>query len=159
MSDDPIQVDDVRIIPLKRIPDERGTIMHGVKKSALLNPFGEVYFKKFYKGVINGWHIHKTLHLNYICLQGMMKLVLYDMRKNSPTHKKFQEIYFGDDNYVLVHIPPGIANAVQALSRPHALMCNIASEEHDPDAAKKGLRVNINSHSGEIPYDWGKTDY
>lgn len=152
-------IEGVQVIPLKKFPDERGTVMHGVKKSALLNPFGEVYFKKFYFGVVNGWHLHKEMFLNYICVEGMMKLVLYDMREDSKTYKQFQEIYFGDDNYVLVHIPPRVANASKCVKAPHSIMCNIASGEHDPEAVEKGLRVNIDPHSGEIPYDWARKDF
>lgn len=148
-------LDGVVVNSLQKIPDERGTIMHGARSDTLLNPFGEVYFKKLYTGVINGWHVHETLILNYICLSGMVKLVLYDMRKTSPTHKQFQEIYMGDDNYVLVHIPPGIANASKGMSSPYALFCNIASEPHNPN-----LRyTRIDPHSQEIDYNWTRRDF
>ena len=148
-------IDGVRIIQLRKIPDERGTIMHGVRKDDILNDFGEVYFKKIYPGVVNGWHVHETLILNYICLVGMIKLVLYDTRKDSPTHGEIQEIFFGEDNYCLVHIPPGIANGSKGMATPYSLMANIASEPHNPDL--KYLRID--PHSGEIPYDWARRDY
>ncbi|MBI1975595.1 MAG: dTDP-4-dehydrorhamnose 3,5-epimerase family protein [Candidatus Vogelbacteria bacterium] len=148
-------IDGVVILPLRRIPDVRGTIMHGVRCDTALGPIGEVYFKKLYRGIINGWHVHDTLELNYICLQGMMRLVLYDMRKKSSTYKKCQEICYGDDNYVLVHIPPGIANASETLSRSQALMCNIASEPHDPNAKYR----RIDPLSNEIPFDWSKRNF
>jgi len=145
----------VVIKPLKRIPDERGTIMHGVRKDTMLNEFGEVYFKKLYKGVINGWHVHEKLILNYICIHGMIKLVLYDMRKDSRTRGSLQEIFIGDDNYCLVHIPPGIANGSKGLHAPFSILCNVASEPHDPKIKYK--RVDL--HSKEIPYDWGRRDF
>lgn len=148
-------IEGVKIIPLKRIPDVRGTIMHGVRADTILNDFGEVYFKKLYKGIINGWHIHETLLLNYICISGMMKLVMYDMRENSPTYKQFQEVCFGDDNYCLVHIPPGIANASECLSAPYSIMCNVASEPHNPNIKYK----RIDPHSQEISYNWDKKDF
>jgi len=148
-------IDGVKIVPLRRIPDERGTIMHGVRSDNILNPFGEVYFKKLYKGVINGWHVHETLILNYICLLGMIKLVLCDMRAESPTKGEIQEIYFGDDHYCLVHIPPGIANASKGMTDPFALFTNIASEPHNPDI--KYLRID--PHKGDIPYDWTRKDF
>ena len=150
-----LYIEGVKIIPLRKIPDVRGTIMHGVRADNILNNFGEIYFKKLYKGIINGWHVHETLFLNYICVSGMIKLVLYDLRGNSPTHKQFQEIYFGDDNYCLVHIPPGIANASEGLGHPFSIMCNIASEPHNPNIKYK----RINPLSGEIPYDWGKKNF
>ncbi len=149
------EIDGVVVEPRKKIPDERGTIMHGVRADQLLNPFGEVYFKKLNFGVVNGWHTHETLYLNYLCIEGMIKLVLYDMRENSATHGIVQELFIGDDNHCMVHIPPGIANGSKGLSNPYAIMCNVASQAHDPSL--KYLRID--PHSGEIPYDWARRDY
>lgn len=148
-------IDGVQITQLKRIPDVRGTIMHGVRSDTILNPFGEVYFKKLYAGIINGWHMHESMMLNYICLDGMMRTVLYDMREGSPTEGLFQEICYGDDNYCLVHIPPGIANASEVLVGTHALMCNVASEPHNPNLKYK----RIDPMSGEIPFDWKRKNF
>jgi dTDP-4-dehydrorhamnose 3,5-epimerase len=148
-------IEGVKIVPLRKIPDERGTILHGVRSDTILNPFGEVYFKKVYFGSITGWHVHETLILNYICLLGMIKLVLYDMRPGSPTKGELQEIFYGDDNYCLVHIPPGVANGSKGMTDPFALMTNIASEPHNPDIKYR----RIDPHSGEIPYDWARRDY
>ena len=68
---------------------------------------------------------------------------------------EIQEIFFGDDNYCMVHIPPGIANGSKGMTDPFAIMCNVASEPHNPDI--KYLRID--PHSGEIPYDWSRKDY
>jgi dTDP-4-dehydrorhamnose 3,5-epimerase len=145
----------VKVLPLRKIPDVRGTIMHGVRSDNLLNPFGEVYFKKIYSGIINGWHVHETMTLNYLCVEGMMRTVLYDMRDGSPTKGKIQEVYYGDDNYVLLHIPPGVANASESITSSHSLMCNIASEPHNPNLKYK----RIDPRSGEIPFDWAKKNF
>lgn len=149
------KIEGVVIRFLGRIPDERGTIMHGVRNDNMLSPFGEVYFKKLYFGVVNGWHVHEELELNYICLTGMIKLVLYDMRKDSPTLGVTQEIFFGDDNYCLVHIPPGIANGSKGMTAPFALMCNIASHAHDPNLEY----LRIDPDGDEIPYEWGRKNF
>jgi dTDP-4-dehydrorhamnose 3,5-epimerase len=148
-------IEGVQIVPLKKIPDERGTIMHGVRCDNILSDFGEIYFKKLYFDVVNGWHVHKTLTLNYICILGMIKLVLFDMRDSSPTKGELQEIFFGEDNYCLVHIPAGIANGSKGMGQPFSILVNVASEPHDPNL--KYLRID--PHSGEIPYDWARKDY
>lgn len=148
-------IDGVKVIPRRMIPDERGTILHGVRKDELLNPFGEVYFKKLYPGGINGWHVHDKLILNYLCLVGMIKLVLYDMRPGSATLGVLQELFIGEDNHCLVHIPPGIANGTKSLTAPYALLCNVASEPHDPNVKY----VRIDPNSGEIPYGWARRDF
>jgi len=41
-------IEGVVVQPLKRIPDERGTILHGIRSDNILTPFGEVYFKRLY---------------------------------------------------------------------------------------------------------------
>lgn len=148
-------IDGVVIKTLKKIPDERGTIMHGIRSDNILNDFGEVYFKKLYQGVINGWHVHEKLILNYICISGMIKLVLYDMRENSPTKGKLQEIFFGEDNYCLVHIPPGIANGSKGIWSPYSILVNVASEPHNPSIKYQ----RIDPHSNIIPYNWDRKDF
>lgn len=148
-------IEGVHIEERKKIADERGTIYHGVRADQLRNNFGEVYFKKIYKGVINGWHTHESLYLNYLCIYGMVKLVLFDMRKDSPTYRNLQEIFIGEDNYCMVHIPPGVANGSKGMGNPFSIMCNICSEAHNP--AIKYLRID--PASDEIPYDWARRDY
>ncbi|MFN3468025.1 MAG: dTDP-4-dehydrorhamnose 3,5-epimerase family protein, partial [Candidatus Brocadiales bacterium] len=96
----------VKIIPLKQLPDERGKIMHMLRcDDPHFEKFGEIYFSVVYPGVIKGWHIHTKMTLNYAVVSGMIKLVLYDPRENSPTRGQIQEIFMGEDNYVLVKIP------------------------------------------------------
>ena len=155
MHDQPGLIEGTIIRPLKKIPDERGTIMHGVRSDNILSEFGEVYFKKLYSGVVNGWHVHETLILNYICILGMIKLVLYDTRSDSPTKGVLQELFIGEDNYCLVHIPPGVANGSKGLGVPFSILVNVASEPHDPNRTYR----RIDPHSGEIPYDWKRRDF
>ncbi len=149
------EIEGVIVRSLKKIPDDRGTIMHGVRNDNMLNDFGEVYFKKLYKDIINGWHVHEKLVLNYICIYKMIKVVLCDMREDSPTKGTLQELFIGDDNYVLLHIPAGIANASTVISGDFAILCNVASEAHDPNLKYK----RIDPLSDEIPYEWNRKNY
>ena len=72
-------IEGVRIVPRARIPDERGTVMHMLKAT---DPeflgFGEIYFSTVYPGVVKGWHRHTEMTLNYACVHGRIKLVLFD---------------------------------------------------------------------------------
>ena len=149
------EIEGVVVEPRRRIPDERGTILHGVRAEQLRNPFGEVYFKKLYFGVVNGWHVHDRLFLNYLCVHGMIKLVLHDLRETSPTRGLTQELFVGDDNYCMVHIPPGIANGAKGMTDPFAILCNVASHPHDPALQYR----RIDPHGGEIAYDWRRRDF
>src|ERR1700738_4321499 len=80
-------IDGVQVIPLKRVPDERGTVMHMLKSTDThFRQFGEIYFSTIYRGVVKGWHRHKEMTLNYACIVGRIKLVLYDERSGSPSY-------------------------------------------------------------------------
>ena len=143
-------IEGVSIIPLKQISDERGKIMHMLRADdPYFEQFGEIYFSVVYPGVIKGWHLHKEMTLNYAVISGMIKLVLYDPRENSPTKGKVQELFIGEDNYVLVKIPTGIWNGFKGISVNPAMVANCATIPHDPDEI-----MRLDPFSKEIPYDW-----
>ena len=150
------KIDGVKIISLKKFPDERGGIYHMLRSSdSHFTKFGEIYFSKIYKGAIKGWHIHKKITLNYCVIQGMVKLVLYDTRDDSATKGKLMELFIGDDNYSLVVIPPGIANGHKGITNK-ALLANVPDLPHDQ--LDEDEMIRIDPHNNDIPYDWKRID-
>ena len=143
-------IEDVLIVPLRQIADERGKIMHMLRCDAPhFEKFGEIYFSVAYSGVIKGWHLHKKMTLNYTVISGMIKLVLYDSRENSASQGELVELFIGEDNYVLVQIPPGVTNGYKTIGDKPAVLANCATEPHDPDEM-----VRFDPFTEEIPYDW-----
>lgn len=144
------KIDGVKIIPLRKIPDERGMILHMLRvDSPHFIQFGEIYFSTAYPGVIKGWHVHKRMTLNYAVPIGMVKLVLYDGRKESMTCGVLQELFIGEDNYALVQIPPGVVNGWKCIGSKVAYMANCATEPHGPDEI-----IRLDPFTKEIPYSW-----
>jgi dTDP-4-dehydrorhamnose 3,5-epimerase len=141
---------DVKVVPLRRIPDERGTILHMLKRSdEHFVSFGEIYFTTIYKDVVKGWHKHREMTLNYACPHGRIKLVLCDDREGSATRGELDEIFLGPDNYALAVIPPGIWTGFKGMTAPYAIVANCCTHEHDPS-----LSTRLDPFSDEIPYDW-----
>jgi dTDP-4-dehydrorhamnose 3,5-epimerase len=142
-------IDGVEIVPLRRIPDERGTILHMLRST---DPhfirFGEIYFTTIYAGVVKGWHRHTEMTLNYTCIAGRIKLVLYDEREGSPTHGTLMERFLGPDDYSLVVIPPGIWTGFKGMTES-AIVANCATHPHDPARTER-----VDPFSDRIPYDW-----
>ena len=131
-------IEGVKIKPLKKIPDERGGIYHMLRSTdAEFEKFGEIYFSLVYPNVIKGWHIHTKMTLNYAVVQGMIKLVLFDTRENSATKGELMEIFTGEDNYVLVTIPPMIWNGFKGIGTKPALVANCTDIPHDPEEIKR----------------------
>lgn len=140
----------VEIFPLRRIQDERGMVMHMLKASdPHFGAFGEIYFSVIYPGIIKGWHLHSRMTINYAVVDGNIKLALYDQRSDSPTHGQIQEIVFGQVNYQLVRVPPGVVNGFTAVGGQRAIVANCANIPHDPTEITR-----IDPFTPTIPYDW-----
>jgi dTDP-4-dehydrorhamnose 3,5-epimerase len=140
----------VHVRPLRKIPDERGTILHMLREDdSHFEHFGEIYFSTVYPGVIKGWHIHKKMTLNYAVIMGAIKLVLYDDREGSPTKGEVQELIVGEDNYNLVTIPPLVWNGFKGIGTNAAIVANCATLPHDPHEI-----LRKDPFDPSIPYDW-----
>lgn len=143
-------IHDVIITPLKQICDERGKVMHMLKSSdEHFKKFGEIYFSCVNPGAIKAWHIHEKMTLNYACISGMIKLVLYDDRKDSATNGIVQEIFIGDSNYQLVTIPANIWNGFKGISTKVSIVANCSTIAHDPYEIRR-----LDPIKNDIPYDW-----
>ncbi len=140
----------VEIHPLKQIPDERGKVMHMLRRDdPWFAEFGEIYFSVVFPGAIKAWHLHKRMTLNYAVPSGRIKLVLYDDRDDSPTRGELQELLTGEDSYALVTVPPGVWNGFTGLGTLPAIVANCATIPHDPDEI-----VRTDPFSETIPYRW-----
>jgi dTDP-4-dehydrorhamnose 3,5-epimerase len=143
-------IEGVQVVPLKRIPDERGTIMHMLKRTdPHFEQFGEIYFSTVYPGVVKGWHLHHGMTLNYACIQGRAKVVIYDDRDRSTTHGELMEVVLGPDNYSLVVIPPEVWNGFKGIGTEVAVIANCSTEPHDPERSER-----MDPFNNHIPYDW-----
>lgn len=143
-------IEGVRVIPLKRIPDERGTVFHMLRNTdPHFLQFGEIYFSSVYKGIVKGWHRHREMTLNYACVYGRIKLVLYDERPGSTTLGSVMEVFLGPDDYSLAIIPPGVWNGFKGMSEPFAVVANCCTHPHDPTRSER-----LDPFQNHIPYDW-----
>ena len=143
-------IDGVFLKKLDIIPDERGKILHMMRlDDDIYEKFGEIYFSLVYPGVIKGWHLHKEMTLNYAVPVGLIRLVLYDDRENSPTKGQINEFYIGESNYCIVKIPKMIWNGFKGIGITPSLVANCSTLAHDPDEI-----IRKDPFSKEIPYNW-----
>lgn len=148
-------IEGAAFVPLRRIADERGTIMHMLRSDdEHFQAFGEIYFTTIYDGVVKGWHKHREMTLNYACPVGRIKLVLYDDREGSATKGTLVEAFLGPDAHALAVIPPEVWNGMKGLSSPFALVANCCTHTHDPSRSER-----LDPHGDEIPYDWSRKDF
>jgi len=148
-------IEGVKITLRKIIPDDRGKIMHIMKSSDnQFTSFGEVYCSTIYPGVVKGWHMHKKMTLNYVVLKGIIKFVLYDDRPESKTYHEIQEIIIGENQYIMVTVPPCVWNGFKGIGLEEAFVINFTDIPHDPDEI-----VRMDPHQNDIiNYNWAVKD-
>ena len=145
-------IEGVKVIPLRRIPDERGTILHMLRATdPHFVKFGEIYFSTVYPGVVKGWHYHKVQVDNFIGVRGMFKVVLYDGREGSPTRGELNEFFLGVHNPMLLQIPTHVLHGFKAIGTEEAIMLNLPTEPYRYDAPDE---YRVDPHGKDVPYDW-----
>lgn len=137
----------VSFTPLKIIPMDEGSVMHGLKRGEeSFVDFGEAYFSKVKTNVIKGWKVHYEMTLNLVVPVGSIRFVIFDERGPESNHG-FREWTIGEENYGRLTVPPGVWMAFQGVGEGLNLLLNVADLEHRPEEiSRKELE--------EIPYSW-----
>tara|TARA_B100000767_G_scaffold195228_1_gene182284 strand:+ start:32250 stop:32699 length:450 start_codon:yes stop_codon:yes gene_type:complete len=143
-------IEGVTLTPLGQIFDERGKVMHMLRKdSSIFSGFGEIYFSCTYPGAIKAWHLHKQMTLNYAVIYGEIKCVLFDDRPDSKTRGCIDEYFLSPENYFLLTVPPLVWNGWKGLGEHSAIVANCASIPHDTNEIERKPATDPS-----IPYDW-----
>ena len=146
-------IENIKITKLKQILDERGKIMHMMRTdSPIFKKFGEIYFSTVKPNFFKAWHLHKEATLNYVCIKGKTKLVLFDDRKNSKTFGNYQELILSPspDDYFMVTIPPLIWNGFKGEDQEDSIIANCMTIPHD----EKEI-VRKEPLDKKFDYNWG----
>jgi dTDP-4-dehydrorhamnose 3,5-epimerase len=151
-----VMINGVQVKKLRVIPDERGRLMEILRNDdEFFQQFGQVYMTTTYPNVVKAWHCHKIQTDNVTVVKGMLKLVLYDPRDDSPTKGEVNEFFIGEHNPQLVQIPKGVYHGWMCISETEAIAVNIPTEAYnhnDPD------EYRLHPHENDIPYEWARKD-
>jgi len=146
----------VKTKKLRVIPDERGRLMEILRNDdELFEKFGQVYITTAYPGVVKAWHYHKIQSDHFCVISGMMKVVLYDNRDESPTKGEVNEFFMGEHNPMLLKIPPGVYHGFKGISDREAICMNVPTEVYKYDQPDEH---RADARDPSIPYDWTRKD-
>lgn len=150
------RIHDVKTKALKLIPDERGFLLEMLRSDEedLFTKFGQVYVSATYPGAVKAWHYHEKQVDHFVCIAGMVKLVLVDTRPDSPTNGAVNEFFLGVQNPTLVQVPNLVYHGWKCISTEMALVVNTPTEPYhyaQPD------EFRLEPH-GTLPYDWNRKD-
>jgi len=149
-------ISDVRIKPLKVIPDERGRLMEMLRSDDdVFRGFGQVYMTTAYPGAVKAWHYHQKQWDHFVCIRGMMKVVLYDSREQSDTRGEVNEFFMGEHQPMLLQIPPLVYHGFKCVSDYEAIVINCPTEVYNYEEPDE---FRVDPHDANIPYDWARKD-
>jgi dTDP-4-dehydrorhamnose 3,5-epimerase len=145
-------IDGVEIKQLHPRADERGYLMEMLRADdPIFEGFGQSYVALNYPGVIRAWHYHKHQTDLWVCVKGMIKVGLYDGRADSPTKDEVNTFYLGEQNTVLLKIPPLVMHGYKTVGVEPSLLINFPTKPYnreEPDEYRAPY------DSPEIPFDW-----
>lgn len=136
---------------LTRHTDERGFFeeLIRVSDSFFAEGFAQLSHSSMFPGVIKAWHLHKTQVDWWFVSSGTLKVVLFDLRKQSKTYRQLNEFIIGDfGEQVILKIPPGVAHGCKVLGSGAELFY-ITSKTYDPDE-----EIRLVHDDPQIGYDW-----
>jgi len=146
----------VEIKPVIPHCDDRGVLIEILRcDDDMFKGIQQTYITTVKQGRVKGWHYHKEQHDTFFVVSGMIKLALYDSKEGSSTHGLVNEIVMGDQNQLVVQIPPGVLHGFKGLSRGDAVILNCVSRAYDYMAPDE---YRIDPYDNDIPYEWHPKD-
>ena len=147
-------IDDVLIVPLKKVVTPRGHLMEVQRVDDTHYPgFGQSYVTMTKPGVVKAWYRHHKQIDQIALVKGSLLLVLFDTREESPTNQTLTEIKISEDEPQLVQIPTGVWHGFQAVGSESVFLLHmntIPFNFHDVDEDR------LAEDDPKIPYRWSR---
>lgn len=144
-------IDGVRIKEVKNVVKNNGFLTEIYRQDWELDSLtvDQIFQVSLLPGGISAWHAHEVTTDRIFVNTGLIKVVLYDARPESPTFGKIDEFRCGALRPMLIIVPPRVWHGVQNFTCEPAALLNIVDRAYqydDPD------HWRIPLDSPEIPY-------
>lgn len=159
-------IHDVRVKSLKKWADQRGYFIEQLKRGDLDDngslfmpeqPFAQMSRSLAYaRGgnppeLIKAFHWHRRQWDYWDVVQGNARVVLVDLRCNSPTRGAIQVLILGENAPRMVAIPPLVGHGYQALDLRDVMLNYYVTEPYDPKNPDEG---RLAWDDPRIGFDW-----
>ena len=150
-------VDGVRFRPTRPVPHEDGHVTEVARVSweLLGNPLVQVHVTTTFAGRIRAWGLHPLGTDRLFVVSGLVKLVVFDGRKDSPTLGRLNEFVVSEKNPGLLIVPPNVYHGWKNIGISEATIINMPDRMYDyeqPDALD--LPWDSEAAGRLIPYKW-----
>lgn len=133
-------IDGLLVIKPQIFRDDRGFFMETYKKSdfekfGIDTDFVQDNHSKSVKGVLRGLHFQKEPFAQgklVRCIKGKIFDVAVDIRRGSPTFKKWVGYELSEENKLMLWIPKGFAHGFLTLSEEAEVIYKVSGAEYNP---------------------------
>ena len=146
-QDAPGLIAGVQVSPLIIRPDDRGyfeevfRLGQGLAQGMLSAKRLQVSAALSYAGTIKAIHYHLRQTDLWTPVVGLLQVMLYDLRMDSPTFGQLNTFYTGVLRPLQILIPPGVGHGYKVLGTESALLVYATDQFYDP------------SDEGRLPWD------
>ncbi len=139
------------------MPHEDGHVTEVARASweILGAPLVQVHITTTLPGRVRGWGLHQRNTDRLFVVSGLVKIVLFDGRNDSPTRGAINEFVLSEKNPGLLLVPPNLYHGWKNIGTSEAIVINMPDRMYDydePDA----LDLPWDSAAAQriIPYQW-----
>ena len=150
------RIEGVQVVRLHRYADHRGSLTPIMADSSFWSePVVHAYRITIRPGRIKGWGMHRLQADRYCIEAGRVRVVLYDGRVASATHRSSTSSDSMRRRRRWCGSRPGSGTRTRTPGTRDAAILNFPTRAYDREDPDKH---RIDPHSGEIPFDWSLRD-
>jgi dTDP-4-dehydrorhamnose 3,5-epimerase len=143
--------------PTRPVPHEDGHVTEVARASweMLGKPLVQVHITTTLPGRIRAWGLHQTGTDRLFVAFGLIKIVVFDGREDSPTSGRLNEFLVSERNPGLLIIPPDVYHGWKNIGTAEAIIINMPDTMYN-HAAPDALDLPWDSEAARriVPYEW-----
>lgn len=150
-------IEGLRFRPTRPVPHEDGTVTEVARRSwaEIDHDIVHVHVTTTQPGRIRAWGLHQRSTDRLVVVKGLVSIVVYDGRNESPTKGALNEFKVSERNPGILVIPPRLYHGWKNLGTDEAFIINMPTSQYDydePDALD--LPYDAPAASTVVPWRW-----
>jgi dTDP-4-dehydrorhamnose 3,5-epimerase len=152
-----VSIEGVKFRPTRPVPHEDGHVTEVARANweILETPVVQVHVTTTFSGRVRAWGLHQRGSDRLFVVSGLVRIVVFDGRKDSPSFGQINEFTVSEKNPGLLVIPPNLYHGWKNIGTNEATIINMPDRMYDyekPDALD--LPWDSEAAGRLIPYDW-----